>query len=219
MRLSAILAALASFAIGFTLPRQDVEGDNLVARDSDTDVARSGAPDSALVKRTDAYPYTDDHSVTISVGQVIYYGITAQKVTNNINQQNARITQIRVDHPDILTFTVTMISNWGTYASDWWWHPGVDETQLSDLLNDRRLISLDPYFTPAGLRFAAVMIPNTGMQARAWWWYYDLNATAVNQRLDVDKRLVSSRPYTNNGSSEVVYAVIMVKNIGVNYKA
>ena len=170
------------------------------------------------MKRTDAYPYTNDQAVNIAVGRYIYHGITAEQVTDYINGNNTRLTQIRVDNPNIPTFTVIMVTNSGSYRSAWWWYFGVDATRLGNLLNEKRLISLDPYHTSAGLRFAAVMVPNTGVQARGWWWYFGLNAAAVHQRLAQDKRLVSARPYRNSGSSEVVYAVIMIQNLGVDYK-
>jgi hypothetical protein len=179
---------------------------------------RSDASDGGLVKRTDAYPYTNDQAVNIAVGRWMFHGITAQEVTDNINSHSARLTQIRVDNPNIPTFTVTMVANTGSYGSGWWWYFGVDATQLGSLLNGKRLISLDPYITSAGLRFAAVMVPNTGVQARGWWWYFGINAAGVNQRLGSDKRLVSARPYRNSGSSEVVYAVIMIENLGVDSK-
>jgi hypothetical protein len=40
MRLFGYVAALATLTVGITLPRLDVDGDNLVARDPDTDVGR-----------------------------------------------------------------------------------------------------------------------------------------------------------------------------------
>jgi hypothetical protein len=170
-----------------------------------------------LSKRTDAYPYTNDQAVNIGVARWWYYGQTAEQVTILINSNEARLTQIRVDNPSVPTFTVTMVRNTGAYGSAWWWYFGVDGPTLGGLLAGKRLISLDPYQTSAGIRFAAVMVPNTGVRGRAWWWYYGIDAATVGTHLNTNKaRLVSLRPYLSG--DRVVYAVIMVANADIDTK-
>ena len=169
---------------------------------------------------TDAFPTTNDQSTTIGVARWWYTGVTASQVTTFINQNSARLTQIRVEDPTVPTFTVTMVQNTGAYGSGWWWYFGVDASTLSSLLsqNGARLISLDPYFVNGSLRFAAVMVPNSGAQARAWWWYFGVSSGTVNTLLGQNNaRLVSLRPYLSGGST--VYAVIMISNTGQDFKA
>lgn len=171
--------------------------------------SESGQPQFS--KRTDAYPYTNDQAVNIGTPRYWYFGQTANQVKNLVDSLQTRLTQIRVEDSSVPTFAVSMVHNSGAYGSAWWWYYGVDASTLGTLLPGKRLISLDPYQTSAGLRFAAIMVPNTGVQARAWWWYFGIDGTTVNQNLGQNKaRLVSLRPYLSNG--HVVYAVIMVAN-------
>jgi len=168
---------------------------------------------------TDAFPTTNDQSTSISVARWWYTGVTASQVSTLINQNGARLTQIRVEDPTVPTFTVTMVGNTGAYASGWWWYFGVDANTLGSLLgqNAARLISLDPYFVNGNLRFAAVMVPNSGAQGRAWWWYFGVSASTVTTLLGQNNaRLVSLRSYLSGGST--VYAVIMISNTGQDNK-
>lgn len=155
--------------------------------------------------------------MTISTGRWWFFGQTADQVTALINKFNARLTNIRIENPSIPTFAVSMVSNTGAYGSAWWWYFGVDATTLSGLLDGKRLISIDPYQTPAGLRFAVVMVPNTGAQGRAWWWYFGVDGVAVNNLCNQNgARLVSLRPYMSGNN--LVHAVIMVSNTDVDSK-
>jgi hypothetical protein len=175
-----------------------------------------GRPPAA--RATDAFPTTNDQSVNIGTARWWYHGVTADQITTLINQNGARLTEIRVEDPAVPTFVVTMVRNSGAYASAWWWYFGVDATTLSGLLSQRRLISLEPYQTSAGLRFAAVMVPNTGSQARAWWWYFGVSQPTVGALLSQNNaRLVSLRPYVSGGQR--VFAVIMVSNTGTDFKS
>jgi hypothetical protein len=168
---------------------------------------------------TDAFPFTNDQATTIGVARWWYTGVTASQVSTLINQNGARLTQIRVEDPTVPTFTVSMVQNTGAYGSAWWWYFGVDGPTLGNLLsqNNARLISLEPYMVGGNLLFAAVMVPNTGVQGRAWWWYYGASAATVNTLLGQNNaRLVSLRSYSSGGST--VYAVVMISNTGQDNK-
>ena len=168
---------------------------------------------------TDAFPTTNDQATTIAVARWWYTGVTGSQISTLLNQNQARITELRVEDPSVPTFTVTMVQNTGAYASGWWWYYNADGPTVSSLLsqNNARLISIDPYQTSAGLRFAVVMVPNTGAQGRAWWWYYGVSSSTVSSLLSTNNaRPVALRPYLSGG--QLVYAVIMVSNTGVDYK-
>jgi hypothetical protein len=168
---------------------------------------------------TDAFPTTNDQATTIAVARWWYTGVTGSQIGALLNQNGARITELRVEDPSVPTFTVTMVQNTGAYGSGWWWYYGVDGPTVSNLLaqNNARLISIDPYQTGGGLRFAVVMVPNTGAQGRAWWWYYGVSSATVGSLLSTNNaRPVALRPYLSGG--QLVYAVIMVSNTGVDYK-
>ena len=74
-----------------------------------------------------------------------------------------------------------------------------------------RLISIDPYWTSAGLKFVVVMVPNTGPDAKSWWWYFGIDsAMVVNYVKQNNAILVSARPYLDNG--QLRYVAVMVEN-------
>jgi hypothetical protein len=115
------------------------------------------------------------------------------------------------------TFTVALVENTGDFASSWWWYVGIDATQVSTFLTQHngRLISIDPYQTPAGLRFAVVMVPNPGVHNKAWWWYYGIDAAKVSSFLSQNNaRLVALRPYLDG--SKRLFAVVMISNTGAD---
>lgn len=170
---------------------------------------------------TQAFPTTDDHATEIATGWWWYYGVTAAQVNTFVNNNHARLTQVRVVNPDSgpagPTFAVTMVANSGAYGSGWWWYYGQTPAQVVALFtaNHARLISLDPYQVNGQLLFAVVMVPNTGVQDRAWWWYYGQNVSSIATLLSQnDARLTELRPYV--AGNQVVYAVIMISNTGAD---
>ena len=46
---------------------------------------------------TDAFPGTDDHSTTTATGRWWYYGQTEQQVNDLVRENNARLTQVRIE--------------------------------------------------------------------------------------------------------------------------
>jgi hypothetical protein len=164
-----------------------------------------------FARAVDSDPTVNDEGVTVDVARWFYWGQSAGQLTSLTSQYNARFNKLRVEDPNVPTFSVSMVENTGVYSSVWWWYYGVDAQTLGQLLNGRRLISIDPYFTSQGLRFAAVMVPNTGAQDRAWWWYYGQSAQEVGQLLtENNARLVELRPYNDGG--QLKFAVIMISN-------
>ncbi|KAH0553062.1 hypothetical protein GP486_006746 [Trichoglossum hirsutum] len=148
-----------------------------------------------------------------------YYGQTAADLTQLFNQNNARATVIRVQDPKVPTFDVSMVQNTDNFASAWWWWWGVDANSIGPLLKNpnKRLISIDPYETPQGLRFVIVTVPNDGPQDRAWWWYVGVDEDTVRRHLATNNaRLIDARPYVENGKK--LYAVIMIANTGADHK-
>lgn len=147
-------------------------------------------------------------------GRWVYVGVDIALVSKFLTQNNARLTQIRVQDPSVPTFDVTMVSNTGDFASGWWWYVGVDAETVGNLLPGKRLISIDPYSTSAGLRFAVVMVPNDGGHAKSWWWYVGVDAAFVTSKLNENNaRLISLRPYLD-GNGNRVFVVIMIANTG-----
>ena len=158
----------------------------------------------------DPDPTVNDEGVTTEVARWFYWGQTAGQLNSLSLQNNARFNKLRVEDPNVPTFSVSMVEDDNI---TWYWYYGVKAQDLSRYLNGYRLVSIDPYFTSRGLRFAIVVVPNTGKSDRAWWWYVGVDAQEVGQLLaEHDARLVELRPYNDNG--QLHFAVIMLSNTG-----
>jgi hypothetical protein len=149
----------------------------------------------------------------IAVKRWFYGGQTAEQITALLGENQARLTQIRVEDPSVPTFAVAMIENIGEYASAWWWFSGADAGTVSGMLqDDRRPISIDPYWTPAGLRFAVIGVANTGEQSLGWQLHYGIDAEELGEQTSTEfRRLVALRPYLDGGRR--VFAAIAVDNV------
>jgi hypothetical protein len=172
---------------------------------------------AALIPRnSDASPAARDLAERAAApGRWVYVGVDVGQVSDFLAQNNARLTQIRVQDPSVPTFDVTMVSNTGDFASSWWWYFGVDAQTVGNLVSGKRLISIDPYQTSAGLRFAVVMVPNEGAHAKSWWWYFGVDGNFVGSKLNENNaRLIALRPYLDGGQS--LFAVIMIANTGAD---
>jgi hypothetical protein len=151
----------------------------------------------------------------VAPGRWVYVGVDVGFVSQALSDNNARLTQIRVQDPSIPTFDVTMVSNTGDFASAWWWYFGIEADTVSGLVAGKRLISIDPYQTSAGLRFAVVMVPNDGVHAKSWWWYVGVDENFITSQLDQNNaRLISLRPYLDGGQR--LFGVIMIANTGAD---
>ena len=162
-----------------------------------------------------ALPTTNERG--IQQGRAFYWGQTADDLSRLVTENNARLTRLRVQDPNIPTFSATMVQNSGSFGSAWWWYYGIDAQTLSGLLDGKRLISIDPYFTNEGLRFAVVMVPDTGTQDRAWWWYWGQSAADVGRLVQENNaRPIDLRPYNDGG--QLHFAVVMIENTGADKK-
>jgi hypothetical protein len=155
--------------------------------------------------------YLNDQLITTHVKSWLYTGKKEAEVNQLCGQNNARITQIRVEDGTVPTFTVLMIENTGVYKSDWWWWFGPNSATQG---TNRRLISIDPYYDASGaLQFAVVQVPNTGLQNRGWWWYYGVTPSDIATLLKQNNaRLVALRGYSYKG--DALYVIIMAENVG-----
>jgi hypothetical protein len=149
----------------------------------------------------------------IAVKRWFYCGQTAEQITALLGENQARLTQIRVEDASVPTFAVAMIENIGAYASPWWWFSGADADTVSGMLeDDRRPISIDPYWTSAGLRFAGISVANTGEQSLGWQLHYGIEAEKLVEQTSTElRRLVALRPYLDGGQR--VFAAIVVDNV------
>jgi hypothetical protein len=162
----------------------------------------------------------DDNENSTPTAWWIYTGQSVNDINNTINNQNARIINIKADTSSN-TYTVTYVQNTGSYAKQWWWYVGIDAPTLTQNLtaNNGRLISLQAYDIGGGnIRFAVAMVANTGADAKAWWYYYGATTADIpNLTQTNNARLTTLESYTSNG--QTLYAFIMIANTGADAKA
>lgn len=157
-----------------------------------------------------AYPGSgDDRMVSTPTAWWTWQNIDPSTLAADLNQHNARLTDLRVTNTSPLQFTVTAVSNSGAYGSAWWWYYGVSTAQVSSLLsqNNARLISAVRY----GNAYAVVMVPNTGANATAWWWW-DTDANGVASTTQANNARVTNIMSYAPGR----FVVIEVDNSGAN---
>jgi hypothetical protein len=178
-------------------------------------IVGSWAPPAAA----DTTAATDDHSVSVPTGWWWYTGVTAQQVSNYVNANGARLTELDID-PATGLFTVRMVRNSGAYAvPGWWWYYGLTATQLSQVLtaNNARLIDLNVYGTPGNERFAAVMVSNTGTSARAWWWLWNASSTNISSLIGANNARLTKLVSYDLGAGRK-FAALFVQNSGADAK-
>jgi hypothetical protein len=146
-----------------------------------------------------------------------YYGITATELTDIIEENNARITQLRVVDPNTPTFAVSLVENTGSFGTAWWWWWGQEGSDINNLLSGtpaKRIISMDPYVTSSGQTlFALVMVENEGVNSKSWWYYYGYDGATLGSLLS-GKRLIEVRPYLESGNR--VFAAVAIENSGAD---
>jgi hypothetical protein len=113
---------------------------------------------------------SDDRLGDQPSGWWTYYNVDATTLSNKLTENNARLTDLRVNSADPVKFTATMVSAPGPYGTGYWWYFGQTRSQVDYLLaaNQARPISLQKYFTGSDWRYAVVMVPNTGADYRPW---------------------------------------------------
>lgn len=180
----------------------------------------------AAVAQADSNASTDDKSVDVPVGWWTYTNQSTAQVTNLLNANAARLTDVEIYDAGTGRLTVTMVSNAGSYAvPGWWWYVGLTAAQVSSNLsaNGARLIDIEPYATASGIRFAAVMVSNTGAAARNWGWLVGVSSAQIGTYLSNSngtanpQRLVDLKSYTEGGVKK--YVVISVSNTGADAKS
>jgi hypothetical protein len=152
-----------------------------------------------------AYPGSaDDRMSSTPTSWWSYQNVDAATVSSTLGQNNARPTDLRVLGTSPLRFSVTEVSNTGSYASGYWWYYGVTLTQVNNLLsaNNARLISAVRYDNV----YAVVMVPNTGANAKAWGWC-DTDYAGISACLGTANRLTNIEGYAANR-----FVVIFVQN-------
>jgi hypothetical protein len=156
---------------------------------------------------------SDDRLLTTPTSWWTYSNIDANTVSAKVNENGARITDLRVNSSSPLRFTVTMVKNAAAYASGWSWYPSLTGQQVSERLiaDNGRLISAQRYDTDDGPRYAVVLVNNSGSNFKNWTWC-DCTASDLGKMLtSTNSRLTHLSAY---GSSPRRFVAIAVANQG-----
>lgn len=134
--------------------------------------------------------------------------------------QGWRPTDIEIESTSPWSFTVALVSNTGTYQTNWAWYYDVTASALGTALtqNQARLIDLEPYDAGGQTKFAAIMVNNTGANQRAWGWLVDTTTAAITQNVNqFNNRVVDLERYTRGGTT--YYSAILTSNAGSRARA
>ncbi len=100
-----------------------------------------------------------------------YFGVTTAQISNYLQQNNARLVDLRSYSTSAGTrYAAVMIPNTGTDARAWWWYLGVSGSQLSTLLSQNNAFptTIEPA-DASGSTFNVIMEqrPSIGWSAHA----------------------------------------------------
>jgi len=139
-----------------------------------------------------------------------YYGITPSQIGPLVQQNNARLVDLRSYATAAGTrYAVVMISNTGADAKAWWWYFGVSGAQVGSFLqqNSAFLISIQPA-DASGSAFNVIMEQSPSIY---WWWYFGVSDAQLGDRLSQNgARLLDVKTYTSGGARK--FAAVMVNN-------
>lgn len=140
--------------------------------------------------------------------------VTPATVTAFVNQGN-RIVDLEVNSA-APKFSVSYVSNAGTYKRTWWWYYGKTGAKVKSLLKAKkaRLIDIEPYSTSKGTRYAVVMVKNKGVAKKAWGWHYNVPLSTITKFAKNENMRVIDVDRNPGGKFSAIY----VKNKGVDKK-
>src|SRR3954453_13586133 len=168
---------------------------------------------SASGARADTTAATGDESVS---APATWLTLTGKTISQIVTALGSTYRLVDVHQAADGTYTVTAVSNTGSYAvSAWWWYVHQSVSFVSDALgsNSARLISAEQNSDGT---YNVIMVSNTGSANRAWWWYVGASVSALSDRLSANNaRMVS----VQRDKADAGYTAIMVSNTGTDAKA
>ena len=108
-----------------------------------------------------------------------------------------------------------------TTPTAWWVYTGQTAAQVSSTItaDNARIIDIQVDSVSPSPKFTVTYVHNTGAYAKTWWWYYGMTVTQVSSFITTNNaRLISVKAY-DAGAGQIRYAVVMIRNTGVDQKA
>ncbi len=143
---------------------------------------------------------------------------TLAQVTAQVNL-GYRVVDIEIEDDSPLTLSASFVRNTGVYAKSWWWYIGLTHSAVNSRIsqNNARLIDVEPYQTPNGIRYAVLMIANTGSDfATSHGWDFNMTGNQVNSWVTANptRRILDLQVYNNGANTS--YAFVWITNTGVH---
>jgi len=154
----------------------------------------------------------DDRLVSTPTAWWMYNNISGSDLSTKLNDNHARLTDLRVVSTSPLLFSAVMVANSGVYSSGWWWYYGVTEAEVNNHLsaNNARPISIQGYASGSSTHFAVVMVSNTGSAHRNWAWYYGTSSFIKDSRPSGYRPIMLGNYINSSGDRN--YTTIFVEN-------
>jgi len=136
-----------------------------------------------------------------------YYGDSQSDITNQLNQNNARLVDLKsyVDG-GVQKYAAVMISNTGADNRAWWYYYDQTPSQISASLNanQARLVQLEP--VDAG-HFDVIMQQDAGI---GWWWYYGVDLNTLGKIAQQNgARIFNVESYLDSGGNTKLAAILI----------
>jgi len=166
-----------------------------------------------LAVSTNAFPTANERGAQI--GRWFSWGQTADDLGQLVNENNARLTRVRVQDPNV---PLAVSTNEHEAQIGRWFYWGQTADDLGQLVNENNArLTRVRVQDPSVPTFSATMVQNTGEFGSAWWWYYGVDAETVGSHLSQGNRLISIDPYFT--AEGLRFVVVMVPNSGAQDRA
>jgi hypothetical protein len=140
-----------------------------------------------------------------------YYNATPGGISNLIDDNEARLTQIHAYQTGGQTlYAAVMVDNTGAGSKAWWWYLNASQTTVSDAIqaNNARLVDMDIDPVTGNLN---VIMNSCAPGCPYWWWYLhvpeDQLLHLVNQN---GARVIDVNDYPGCGSA--CYDLVLINN-------
>lgn len=115
------------------------------------------------------------------------------------------------------TFTVSYAKNSGSYARTWWWYYNLTAAQIGSKVTEHsaRIIDIEQYSTPNGVRYAVVLVHNVDPANKAWGYHINASPTTISSYVSSNNMRIIDIDRTSSGTFNVVY----ISNTGADAKS
>lgn len=136
----------------------------------------------------------EERSLTAPTAWWWYHEVSAEFITEIINEKGARIVDIEIEQVSPYRFSVVLVKNEGLFRKSWRWYHGIRgvggiASKVKDH-PDARIIDLEvvevDYGDGKGPQYTVVLVDNQGSGSKRWWREYNGSLEDVGAKLDTN---------------------------------